>query len=586
MDVAPRLGSTNRPEPAGPAANSRFLKKISTWAVAVLLAVAVSAIWFFLRHPREQEKNRAEPAITAEKPEAATGSAIVSTPTVGSSAAVPAATSPNEVVSTASPSPTVSQSTTSTALEGYNPGIAFVDMNRIFKEYTKTKSAEKKINESKQVAKKDYDDRADAYKKALDEINNLNRQLESGSLSASAKNAKRKERDDKIAAIKQMEKEINDFRVTREKELQDEAKVMREGLVNEMTARINSEARQFEGIVFDKSRMSLNSLPVMMFTSDDMDMSAKVISALNDNQPSPFKASHDLSFAVVDMNRIFKAYNKTREAEGKINLDKEAAKKEYDERADSYKKALDEINELNKKLQSSSGSGATRDAMVRERDNKISDVRKMEKEINKFRETREKQLKERTTQLREGIVREITDMIGAKLDRTAVAVVIDISGNSLNGAPLAASVRGVPDYSNETIAALNEARDKESGRFRQPLLSSERMRVGLVDLDRAFKSWPGTKEAEAEIDASKAAAKKEYGHESKDVRDKKEKELQDRAKSLRDGIVAKIMAAVRADATREGFNLVFDSSGKSLNGVPVVVLASGIPDLTDKILEK
>src|SRR5438477_9752573 len=67
--------------------------------------------------------------------------------------------------------------------------IGTVDMQRAFKEYNKTKDAELKINDAKNAAKKEYDDRAEAYKKALDEINNLNKQLESPALSADKKPA-------------------------------------------------------------------------------------------------------------------------------------------------------------------------------------------------------------------------------------------------------------------------------------------------------------------------------------------------------------------------------------------------------------
>ena len=68
--------------------------------------------------------------------------------------------------------------------------IGTVDMQRAFKEYSKTKDAEAKINEAKNAAKKEYDDRADGYKKALDEINNLNKQLDAPALSADAKTQK------------------------------------------------------------------------------------------------------------------------------------------------------------------------------------------------------------------------------------------------------------------------------------------------------------------------------------------------------------------------------------------------------------
>src|SRR5467141_4287603 len=108
--------------------------------------------------------------------------------------------------------------------------IGTVDMNRTFKEYSKTKDAEAKINDAKNSAKKEYDDRADGYKKALDEINNLNKQLDAPALSADAKTQKAKERDDKIANVKNMEREITDFRQTRERQLQEQAMRMREGI--------------------------------------------------------------------------------------------------------------------------------------------------------------------------------------------------------------------------------------------------------------------------------------------------------------------------------------------------------------------
>src|SRR5467141_5199754 len=113
--------------------------------------------------------------------------------------------------------------------------IGTVDMQRAFKEYSKTKDAETKINDAKNSAKKEYDDRAEAYKKALDEINNLNKQLDAPALSAEAKSQKAKERDDKIANIKNMEREISDFRQTRERQLQEQAMRMREGIVKEIT---------------------------------------------------------------------------------------------------------------------------------------------------------------------------------------------------------------------------------------------------------------------------------------------------------------------------------------------------------------
>src|SRR5437899_197796 len=160
--------------------------------------------------------------------------------------------------------------------------IGTVDMQRAFKEYSKTKDAETKINEAKNSAKKEYDDRAEAYKKALDEINNLNKQLDAPALSAEAKSQKAKERDDKIANIKNMEREISDFRQTRERQLQEQAMRMREGIVKEITDVVMEKVKTTNmDLVFDKSGMSINGVPVVMYAPDNDDFTNEVITVLN-----------------------------------------------------------------------------------------------------------------------------------------------------------------------------------------------------------------------------------------------------------------------------------------------------------------
>ena len=160
--------------------------------------------------------------------------------------------------------------------------VGTVDMNRAFKEYTKTKDSEKKINEAKDAAKKEYDDRAENYKKALEEINKLSQQLEAPALSADAKTQKAKERDEKISSLKTMEREINEFRQTRERQLQEQAMRMREGIIKEITDIIMERVKtaQFD-IVFDKSGLNMNGVPVLLHSKDNMDFTTEVITALN-----------------------------------------------------------------------------------------------------------------------------------------------------------------------------------------------------------------------------------------------------------------------------------------------------------------
>ena len=155
-------------------------------------------------------------------------------------------------------------------------------MQRAFKEYNKTKEAEAKINDAKNAARKEYDDRAEDYKKALDDINNLNKQLESPALSADKKTQTAKERDDKIAKIKNMEREISDFRQTRERQLQEQLMRMREGIVKEITDVVMEKVKANNlDLVFDKSGMSINGVPVLMYSHDNIDFTNDIIAVLN-----------------------------------------------------------------------------------------------------------------------------------------------------------------------------------------------------------------------------------------------------------------------------------------------------------------
>ena len=49
--------------------------------------------------------------------------------------------------------------------------------------------------------------------------------------------------------------------------------------------------------------------------------------------------------------------------------------------------------------------------MAKDRDEKIANIKTMEREINEFRQTREQQLQQQAMRMREGIVKEITDIV-------------------------------------------------------------------------------------------------------------------------------------------------------------------------------
>jgi outer membrane protein len=160
--------------------------------------------------------------------------------------------------------------------------VGTVDMNRILKEYRKTKDAEVKLNQAKDAAKKEFDERVDAYKKELEELNTLNRQLDAPALATEAKAQKTKQRDETIAKHKNMDREINEFRQTREQQLQQQLQNLHETLIKEITAVVLEQAKtkNFD-LVFDTSGASLSRFSPILFSKERADFTSEVIAALN-----------------------------------------------------------------------------------------------------------------------------------------------------------------------------------------------------------------------------------------------------------------------------------------------------------------
>ena len=187
-----------------------------------------------------------------------------------------------------------------------------------------------------------------------------------------------------------------------------------------------------------------------------MKKSLSILSALALAAPIVAFAQGTGKIGTVDMQRAFKDYNKTKDAEAKINDAKNAAKKEYDDRAENYKKALDEINNLNKQLESPALSADKKTAMAKERDDKIANIKSMEREISDFRQTRERQLQEQLMRMREGLVKEITDVVIEKVKAKSLDFVMDKSGVSINGVPVLLYSPENVDFTNEIIETLNK----------------------------------------------------------------------------------------------------------------------------------
>src|ERR1700738_5057274 len=166
--------------------------------------------------------------------------------------------------------------------------VGTIDMQKVFTAYYKTHDAEDKLKEAQRAYKDELDQRMDAYKKNLNVINKLNEEMNKPELSGASKDQKAQESDSKIAETKGLEKEISDFRTTRERQIQDQLKRMGDGIVEEIMKVVNDQVKaQNYDMVFDRSGFSANNIvPVLLYSRDNYDFSESVITKLNSNRPA------------------------------------------------------------------------------------------------------------------------------------------------------------------------------------------------------------------------------------------------------------------------------------------------------------
>ena len=163
--------------------------------------------------------------------------------------------------------------------------VGTIDMKQVFDGYYKTKDAEAKINESRAQAQKELAERLDTFNKAQEQARKLNDEAGKAELSEKAKAEKVKGLNEKLQELGVMQREVQEFQQTRERQLSEQSVRSRNSLVEEIN-KIVSDVVKANGydLVFDKSGQSLNAVNVLVHSKDSFDFTADVVSKLNADQ--------------------------------------------------------------------------------------------------------------------------------------------------------------------------------------------------------------------------------------------------------------------------------------------------------------
>jgi outer membrane protein len=160
--------------------------------------------------------------------------------------------------------------------------MAIIDMEKVFQEYYKTKIGDANLKRQAEIFK-DYSDKlADSLQKLQDEFKSLRDASQNIVLSDAERESRRLAAQDKYRQVTEKEAELRQYSRDKQRQLRDDFEKMRLEIIDEIK-RVVKERCALDGssLVLDKSGMTLNNIPAIIYFNPALDITDSVIKDLN-----------------------------------------------------------------------------------------------------------------------------------------------------------------------------------------------------------------------------------------------------------------------------------------------------------------
>jgi Skp family chaperone for outer membrane proteins len=178
-----------------------------------------------------------------------------------------------------------------------------------------------------------------------------------------------------------------------------------------------------------------------------------------------YSAAAQTKLGVIDLQKVFAGYYKTKAADAVFNdrlasleKEKKAMLEQYQKITDEYKKALDDANDQ-------AVAADEREKRKKTAEGKLLDIKALEQSINDFDRTARTSLDEQRRRIIENILGEIRKVIDAKAKSGGFSLVVDTTGESRNSmTPIVLYTNGENDLSADVLKQLNATAPPEASK--------------------------------------------------------------------------------------------------------------------------
>lgn len=161
-------------------------------------------------------------------------------------------------------------------------GIVYVNLDKVFDEFYKTKLADGQLKEQADQYKTERTKMVDDFKKMQDDFKSARDEAQDTALSEEARNARRGEAEEKLVELREMENKIRRFEESRRRQLDEQTRRVRSKLVDEIKETLGTLARE-KGYtaVLDSSGENLNGVSTVIYYDPKVEITDTLITLLN-----------------------------------------------------------------------------------------------------------------------------------------------------------------------------------------------------------------------------------------------------------------------------------------------------------------
>jgi outer membrane protein len=173
--------------------------------------------------------------------------------------------------------------------------IATIDLRKVFDNYWRTKQADASLKEQAADLEKESRTMVDQFRKGEEKYKKLLDSANDQALSAAEREKRKKEAENELLGLRDMETRIKQFDNTSRTTLGEKQRRMRDNILQEIRDTI--KARVKNGgytMVFDTAAETPNGTPIVLYTAGNDDLTDSVLAQLNVNAPASTPGKSDV----------------------------------------------------------------------------------------------------------------------------------------------------------------------------------------------------------------------------------------------------------------------------------------------------